>query len=48
MWSICDFFPIGRNFMIRQKNGPKMNFKSFYTHKGFDIIFFLEQMKAYR
>ena len=35
--------------MIRQKNGLKMNFKLFYTHKGFDtIFFFLGQMKAYR
>ena len=43
------FAPIWSNFMIRQKNGPKMTFKSFYTHKGFDtIFFFLGQMKAYR
>ena len=45
----CRHVPIGRNFMIRQKNYPKMNFKSFYTHRVFDTIFFcFGQMKAYR
>ena len=38
--SSCDaiaiFWPIWTNFMIYRKNRQKMNFKPFYTHKGFD------------
>ena len=42
--SSCEGFVIFqatcKNFMIYPKNGQKMNFTSFYTHKSFDPKYF--------